>query len=50
MDKGWYSPAAGAHKEWTKGEGKTGMPVNIAENPLDCVIMGTGKALENYIY
>lgn len=25
---------------------ETGMPVNIAENPLDCVVMGTGKVLE----
>lgn len=25
----------------------TGMPVNIAENPLDCVAEGTGKVLEN---
>ncbi|MDA3733656.1 rod shape-determining protein [Niameybacter massiliensis] len=26
---------------------ETGMPVNIAENPLDCVAQGTGLALEN---
>ncbi len=26
---------------------ETGMPVHIAENPLDCVVIGTGKALEN---
>ncbi|WP_341534047.1 rod shape-determining protein [Sporosalibacterium faouarense] len=26
---------------------ETGMPVNIAENPLDCVALGTGKALDN---
>ena len=26
---------------------ETGMPVHIAENPLDCVAMGTGKILEN---
>jgi len=25
----------------------TGMPVHIAENPLDCVALGTGKSLEN---
>jgi rod shape-determining protein MreB len=25
---------------------ETGMPVNIAENPLDCVVMGSGKVLE----
>jgi len=26
--------------------GDTGMPVTIAENPLDCVVMGSGKVLE----
>ena len=26
---------------------ETGMPVIIAENPLDCVAIGTGKALES---
>ena len=26
---------------------ETGMPVNIAERPLDCVADGTGKVLEN---
>lgn len=26
---------------------ETGMPVHIAENPLDCVALGTGKALDN---
>ncbi|NLL05690.1 MAG: rod shape-determining protein [Clostridiaceae bacterium] len=26
--------------------GETGMPVTIAENPLDCVVMGSGKVLE----
>ena len=25
---------------------ETGMPVTIAENPLDCVAIGTGKVLE----
>jgi len=25
---------------------ETGMPVSIAENPLDCVVMGAGKVLE----
>ncbi len=25
---------------------ETGMPVNIAETPLDCVVLGTGKVLE----
>ncbi|WP_432664229.1 rod shape-determining protein [Wukongibacter baidiensis] len=27
---------------------ETGMPVGIAEEPLDCVALGTGVALENY--
>jgi len=26
---------------------ETGLPVFIAENPLDCVAEGTGKVLEN---
>lgn len=26
---------------------ETGMPIHIAENPLDCVAIGTGKALED---
>ena len=25
----------------------TGMPVQIAENPLDCVALGTGKSVED---
>lgn len=29
-------------------EDETKMPVHIAENPLDCVADGTGKALEHY--
>ena len=28
---------------------ETGMPVQIAENPLDCVAQGSGKLLENAI-
>ncbi|QQE77006.1 rod shape-determining protein [Alicyclobacillus sp. SO9] len=27
---------------------ETGMPVIVAEEPLDCVAIGTGKALDNY--
>lgn len=27
----------------------TGIPVSVSENPLDCVVMGTGKALENEV-
>lgn len=26
---------------------ETGMPVLVAENPLDCVVIGTGRALDN---
>ncbi|MFY9613506.1 MAG: rod shape-determining protein, partial [Tissierellaceae bacterium] len=26
---------------------ETGMPVIVAENPLDCVAIGTGKALDS---
>ena len=26
---------------------ETGMPVEIAENPLDCVVIGTGKVLDD---
>lgn len=26
---------------------ETGMPVIVAENPLDCVVIGTGRALDN---
>ncbi|MNI98687.1 Rod shape-determining protein MreB [compost metagenome] len=26
---------------------ETGMPVLVADNPLDCVAIGTGRALEN---
>ena len=30
---------------------ETGMPVHIAENPLDCVALGAGKILEvNYVH
>ncbi|WP_302638448.1 rod shape-determining protein, partial [uncultured Clostridium sp.] len=27
---------------------ETNMPVHIAESPLDCVVLGAGKALENF--
>ena len=27
---------------------ETGMPVHIAESPLDCVALGTGKALDEF--
>lgn len=29
---------------------ETGMPVQIAENPLDCVALGTGKSVEDQKY
>jgi rod shape-determining protein MreB len=27
---------------------ETGMPVFIAENPLDCVVLGSGKCIEDF--
>lgn len=27
----------------------TGIPVSVSENPLDCVVIGTGKALDNEV-
>ena len=27
---------------------ETNMPVHIAESPLDCVVLGAGKALDNF--
>ena len=27
---------------------ETNMPVHIAESPLDCVVLGAGKALEDF--
>jgi rod shape-determining protein MreB len=26
----------------------TGLPAFVADDPLSCVVLGTGKALENY--
>jgi rod shape-determining protein MreB len=48
MDKGLMLTGGGALLEGLDRRviEETGMPVNIAENPLDCVAMGTGKALE----
>ena len=28
----------------------TGLPVNLADNPLDCVALGAGRALEDASY
>jgi rod shape-determining protein MreB len=49
MDRGIVLTGGGAllhnlDKLLTK---ETGMPVLVAENPLDCVAVGTGRALEN---
>jgi rod shape-determining protein MreB len=27
---------------------ETGMPIHVAENPLACVVMGSGKCLEEF--
>jgi rod shape-determining protein MreB len=27
---------------------ETGIPVNLADDPISCVAVGTGKALENW--
>ncbi|MBA1335227.1 MAG: Rod shape-determining protein MreB [Firmicutes bacterium] len=48
MDRGLVLTGGGALLEGLDRRvvEETGMPVHIAENPLDCVVMGTGKALE----
>lgn len=48
MDRGLVLTGGGALLEGLdrRVAEETGMPVHIAENPLDCVVMGTGKALE----
>lgn len=50
MDRGIMLSGGGAllHGLDTLVRHETGMPVQVAENPLDCVVMGTGKALEQY--
>lgn len=50
MDRGIMLSGGGAllHGLDTLVRQETGMPVQVAENPLDCVVMGTGKALEQY--
>ncbi len=48
MDRGIMLSGGGAllHGLDSLVRRETGMPVNVAENPLDCVVTGTGKALE----
>ncbi|MDD2481806.1 MAG: rod shape-determining protein [Lutispora sp.] len=50
MDRGIMVSGGGANlkgiDELVRKE--TGMPVQIADTPLDCVVMGAGKALEQY--
>ena len=49
MEKGIYLAGGGALiKNWDKLVNKeTGMPVYIAEEPLECVVRGTGKTVED---
>lgn len=48
MDRGIMLTGGGAYLKGLDKliKGETGMPVHIAENPLDCVVMGAGKVLE----
>ncbi len=48
MDRGLVLTGGGALLKGLDKRVKeeTGMPVYVAENPLDCVVQGTGKALE----
>jgi len=50
MDRGIVLTGGGAllHNLNHLLSNETGMPVIVAENPLDCVAVGTGKALDNY--
>ncbi|MBS4537178.1 rod shape-determining protein [Clostridium sp. D2Q-11] len=49
MDKGIMLTGGGALLDGLDRlvKEETGMPVNIAEDPLDCVVLGTGKAVED---
>lgn len=50
MDRGIMLSGGGSllHGLDTLVRQETGMPVQVAENPLDCVALGTGKALDQY--
>lgn len=50
IDRGIMLSGGGAllHGLDTLVKHETGMPVQVADNPLDCVATGTGKALEQY--
>ncbi|MDF2521763.1 MAG: rod shape-determining protein MreB, partial [Clostridia bacterium] len=50
MDRGIMLSGGGAqlHGLDSLVRRETGMPVHVADNPLECVVMGVGKALEQY--
>lgn len=50
MDRGIMLSGGGAqlHGLDSLVKKETGMPVHIAENPMECVVLGVGKALEQY--
>ena len=52
MDRGIVLTGGGAllHNMDKVISEETNMPVLIAENPLDCVAIGTGKALRSYSF
>lgn len=50
MDRGIMLSGGGAqlHGLDSLVRRETGMPVHVADNPMECVVMGVGKALEQY--
>ncbi len=50
MDRGIMLSGGGAqlHGIDSLVKRETGMPVHVAENPMECVVLGVGKALEQY--
>lgn len=50
MDRGIMISGGGANLKGIDAliRKETGMPVQIADSPLDCVVIGAGKALEQY--